>query len=241
MATHFLAIRTFADIRCLDPAPFVTACPEATKTAFPRARASSGGGVPLGQQRRAWPMTTTSIGESVSIPVTRGNKTNTAEQRALHQLYRAHGCMVYSRCRRLLRDRASAEDAVHETFLRVRAYLTSVSDESELVPLLCRIATNYCLKVLRKRNLQARLVDADIVPDSSPHHDEAVTRFHAKQALEHLPEQTRRVVLLTYAAGMTQDEVARSLGISRRTVVYRLSELRSCKKPKRRAVAACAL
>jgi len=149
--------------------------------------------------------------------------------------------MVYARCRRLLRDRASAEDALHETFLRVRPYLTSVSDESELVPLLCRIATNYCLKVLRRRNLQARLVDSEIMPDSSPNHDEPLTRFHAKQALEQLSEQTRRVVLLTYAAGMTQDEVARSLGISRRTVVYRLSELRACNKPKRRAPRAMAL
>jgi RNA polymerase sigma-70 factor (ECF subfamily) len=174
-------------------------------------------------------MTTTSITtrESSNRNVKRGNGNDSAEQRALHELYRAHGCMVYARCRRLLRDRALAEDALHETFLRVRPYLTSVGHESELVPLLCRIATNYCLKVLRRRTLQARFLDSDVLHVSSPGHDEALTRFHAKQALEHLPEQTRRVVLLTYAAGMTQDEVARSLGISRRTVVYRLSELRS--------------
>jgi RNA polymerase sigma factor (sigma-70 family) len=71
------------------------------------------------------------------------------------------------------------------------------------------------------------LQDVDLRAELAQSYDAALARFHAMQALEHLPEQTQRVAFLTYAAGMTQDEVARSLGISRRTVVYRLSELRS--------------
>jgi RNA polymerase sigma-70 factor, ECF subfamily len=150
-----------------------------------------------------------------------------AEHLAFNQLYRTYGTLIYARCRRLLRDRASAEDAAHETFLRVRPYLAQGSEASELLPLLYRIATNYCLKVLRSRSLQARLQDVDLRAELAQSYDAALARFHAMQALEHLPEQTQRVAFLTYAAGMTQDEVARSLGISRRTVVYRLSELRS--------------
>ena len=56
--------------------------------------------------------------------------------------------------------------------------------------------------------------------------DALLLRCSAKRALERLPEQTRRIAVLTYAVGMTQDEVARCLGVSRRTVVYRLNELR---------------
>jgi RNA polymerase sigma-70 factor (ECF subfamily) len=166
------------------------------------------------------------------------SRTNSAERLVLQRLYRTHGSLVYARCRRILRDRPSAEDAVHETFLRVRPYLANAASADDLLPLLCRIATNYCLKVLRRRSVQARLLDFNVAPESSEHQDAQLTRFQAKQALQHLPEQTRQVAVLTYAAGMTQDEVAQSLGISRRTVVYRLAELRSPTPAKRRPAAA---
>lgn len=148
---------------------------------------------------------------------------NTTERQTLHDLYRRHRPRVRARCRRLLRDSAAAEDATHEIFLRVRPYLGTTPDD-ELLALLYRIASNYCSKVLRHRSVCARYSAGALEPHQHP--DALLLRCSARRALEQLPEQTQRVAVLTYAAGMTQDEVAHCLGISRRTVVYRLSELR---------------
>ena len=55
------------------------------------------------------------------------------------------------RCRFLLHDDAEAEDATHETFLRVRGHLHRVATVREAVFFIYRVATNYCLTQLRSR------------------------------------------------------------------------------------------
>lgn len=150
------------------------------------------------------------------------------ERAMLERLYRAYGGTVFAHCRRLLGDRAAAEDAAHETFLRVRRYVTSTTTPAELLPLIYRIATNFCLKQIRDRKARARLHQLFSTTESDVEHP-LLDGLHALHSLRQLPEQTQRIAWLTYA-GMTQSEVAESLSISRRTVVYRLSELRSAQR-----------
>jgi RNA polymerase sigma-70 factor, ECF subfamily len=148
-----------------------------------------------------------------------------AARQRLQELYVAHAGAIHARCRRLLGDRASAEDAAQETFLRVRRYLDSGPAADDLLPLIHRIATNYCLKLLRNKAARARLLALGTAADPDVFHDPELVFCRARFALERLPGQTQRVAWLTYVAGMTQAEVARALGISRRTVVNRLGEL----------------
>jgi RNA polymerase sigma factor (sigma-70 family) len=46
--------------------------------------------------------------------------------------------------------------------------------------------------------------------------------------LQRLPKGARDVAHLTYVEGMRQQEVAEALGVSRRTVVNYLTQVRSC-------------
>src|SRR5258706_10009090 len=69
----------------------------------------------------------------------------------LTSLYRTYGPIIYARCSRLLGDRASAEDATQETFMRVLRHLDRAPDSAEALAWIYRIATNYCLNEIRDR------------------------------------------------------------------------------------------
>ena len=49
----------------------------------------------------------------------------------LEALYRRYGPAIFARCRKLLGDPASAEDATQETFLRIQRQLDRVPNDRE--------------------------------------------------------------------------------------------------------------
>ncbi len=81
-------------------------------------------------------------------------------ERDVQELYRRYGAVIYSRCHRILRNNAAAEDAAQETFLRVHRHLSSVPQAEEAVRWIYRIATNHCLNELRRERMRGRTVDA---------------------------------------------------------------------------------
>ncbi len=142
-------------------------------------------------------------------------------------MYAAHHRCVRAHCARLLRDVASAEDAVHEVFIRVGRYTGSWPAAGEIRPWLFRIATNYCLNELRSRGVRGRAPPQLLLPPGDPQESMAA-RHDALRLLERLPPRARSVALLTYVDGMLQHEVAEALGVSRRTVVSYLTRVREC-------------
>lgn len=145
---------------------------------------------------------------------------------ALHDLYLAYGGVIRGRCRRLLGDAAAAEDATHEVFLRAFRHRDRAPEGAEILPWLRRIATNYCLNEVRNRSVRARSLPEDC---DTRHPEESISaRSDAQRLLASLPDRLRDVAWLTYVDDMEQAETARALGISRRTVVNRIRELREC-------------
>jgi RNA polymerase sigma-70 factor, ECF subfamily len=145
----------------------------------------------------------------------------------LEQLYAAHGRALRSHCGRLLGDAASAEDALQEVFLRVRRFGGSVPRGHDARPWLFRIATNHCLNELRSRGVRAR-TPPQLVSMATPHlEDSLVARNDARRFLERLSPRARAIAWLTYVDGMLQQEVADALGVSRRTVVNYLNQVRA--------------
>lgn len=145
---------------------------------------------------------------------------------ALHDLYIAYGGVIRGRCRRLLGDAAAAEDATHEVFLRAFRHHDRAPEGAEILPWLRRIATNYCLNEVRNRSVRARPLPED---SDTRHPEESISaRSDARRLLASLPDRLRDVAWLTYVDDMEQAETARALGISRRTVVNRIRELREC-------------
>jgi RNA polymerase sigma-70 factor (ECF subfamily) len=137
------------------------------------------------------------------------------------RLYRQYGPVIYSRCRRLLRDETAAADATQETFVRVMKHLDKAPPEA--MGWIYRIATNHCLNQLRDRPVTVELPEN--LAAGSPENLLA-DRDQAARLLAALPEDLRDIAWLSYVDGLEQAEVAAALGISRRTVVNRLAELK---------------
>src|SRR6266852_2750752 len=139
----------------------------------------------------------------------------------LADLYRAYGPTIYTRCRRLLGDEAAAEDAVQETFMRVQRHLERAPDSREALAWIYRIATNYCLNELRNAKTRAEPVEELPEVPSGYTEELLLDRDLAARLIHRAPEKLRAVAWLHYVDGMAQEEVARVLGTSRRTVLYR--------------------
>jgi len=146
-----------------------------------------------------------------------------AEQRVA-ELYRKFGPAIYSRCRRLLRDDVAAEDATQEVFVRVMRHIESAPDETAALAWIYRISTNFCLNALRDRSRQAEPV-AELPEAPSEHPETALLdRDLAMRLVMRVPEKLRAPAVLYYVDGLEQEQVAKTLGISRRTVINRLGE-----------------
>jgi RNA polymerase sigma-70 factor (ECF subfamily) len=148
-------------------------------------------------------------------------------ERDLEQIYAAHGRPIFTHCLRLLGDAASAEDATQEVFLRVRRHSGRAPESDEMRPWLFRIATNHCLNELRSRGVRARTPPQLTGLVTSNLEDSLAAQNDARRFLERLPPRARAIAWLTYVDGMLQHEVAETLGVSRRTVVNYLSQVRT--------------
>jgi RNA polymerase sigma-70 factor, ECF subfamily len=145
----------------------------------------------------------------------------------LVELYRTYGGAVYARCRRILGDAQAAEDAAQETFIRVHRHLAQAPDADQALRWIYRIATNYCLNELRNRKLRPQLVEKIPEPVDGGSSDPFLNKELVRWLVFHVPEKVRTVAWLYHVDGLEQAELAELLGISRRTVVNRLSEFQA--------------
>jgi RNA polymerase sigma-70 factor (ECF subfamily) len=141
-------------------------------------------------------------------------------------LYRKFGGAIFSRCRRLLKDDALAEDATQEVFVRVLKHIESAPDDATALAWIYRISTNYCLNSIRDRARQAEPTAPEALPEGEGLSTEAALhdREAAMTLIRRAPAKLQDVAVLYYVDGLEQEQVASTLGISRRTVINRLQE-----------------
>jgi RNA polymerase sigma-70 factor (ECF subfamily) len=148
----------------------------------------------------------------------------TAEARVA-ALYRRYGPSIYSRCKRLLRNEAMAEDAVQEVFLKVYRHLDQAPDDQAAWGWICRISTNHCLDQMRRRRVRGDDTANENLEEPSHNPESAIQdRDLVMGMLHRAPEKLRAPALLYHVDGMEQAQIATVLQISRRTVINRLAE-----------------
>jgi RNA polymerase sigma-70 factor (ECF subfamily) len=139
---------------------------------------------------------------------------------ALYQLPLLRLCILY------LHDEELAKDAVQETFIKAYRNLDGFRAEASEKTWLTRIAVNTCKNVYRSgwfRHVD-RSVTLDMIAEkfASPNEeDNALT-----EAIMRLPRKLREAALLCWLQGMTYEEAADALGISRQAVGSRLNRAR---------------
>ena len=144
----------------------------------------------------------------------------------IEELYAKLGPVIYARCRRILKDRAAAEDATQEIFIKILKSVESIPSEDAMMPWIHRVTTNHCLNALRDARRRAEPMPSESMPEprDDDFEDSVVTKDFAEQLMARQPEELKAPVMLYHVKGMEQSKVASWLGISRRTVLYRLAE-----------------
>ena len=135
------------------------------------------------------------------------------------ELYRAHLRDVYSYAYYRVGNHHDAEDLTEQTFLQAYRHFERAQRESNgrpLRPWLIRIAHNLAANYYRDRSRrpQTQLEDAAIV--SAPHDTEDLVegRQELQDVLEgvsKLPDDRREALIMRFALGMDNREIARAL------------------------------
>ena len=139
-------------------------------------------------------------------------------------IYLRYGSVVYRRARTLLGDEQAAKDACQEVFLRLFRTLPDF-ERSSPVTWLYKVTTNHCLNVLRDEQRHRKLLEARAGAEPAAQSVGSVATL-----LRGFPAELQEIAVYYFVDEMSQDEIARVLGISQRTVSNRLSAFRGLAK-----------
>lgn len=128
--------------------------------------------------------------------------------------------------RSLVRNSTEADDLVQECLARAVARLRVWHEVRDLRAYLFTILNNVYLDTLAHRKRAGNVVPIDDAMATLACRPNQVARIEANElsdALERIPEEQRRIVLLVGIGGMKYHEIASMLGIPIGTVMSRLS------------------
>lgn len=147
-------------------------------------------------------------------------------QKAFAEIYRRYRQGLYTFCLRLLHSPQEAEDAVHETFVKLASGGASIAEPAALKSWLYRVARNEGLMGLRHGRERG---DADTVwEDETPLSlaEKSDTQTLVRAALDRLRSEYREVLLLREFEGMSYDQITEVTGDSPASVKSRLFRAR---------------
>lgn len=145
----------------------------------------------------------------------------------IDELYRSHGAWLERALRRRFGRAVTeiAEDLVQETYLRLGPRALAVAIRRPRA-FLMRIASNLALDHLRRRSLGERALSRLPLPQPpAPHQSaEPLAAFELHDVIFGLPEPLRDVFVLSRFGGLTYEEIAHHVGLSVKTVEWRMSK-----------------
>jgi RNA polymerase sigma-70 factor (ECF subfamily) len=140
--------------------------------------------------------------------------------REFERLYRDHLRDVYSYSYYRVGNHHDAEDLTEQAFLQAYRHFERARRESNgrpLRPWLIRIAHNLASNYHRDRARRPQRVLDESEPIAAPHGTERIVEGreqlkHVMASLEHLPDDRREALIMRFALGMDNREIARALG-----------------------------
>lgn len=143
----------------------------------------------------------------------------------LRELYERFAPMIHRRAMAILGRDADAWDVVQEVFERLLRSRADFRGEARPSTYVYRIATNAALNLLRGRVLREQSNGTSVAEGTT---DQSSTEAgNVLRALtRRLTERQLEVAALYLVDGLTQEEIAQVLGLSRKTVVREVQEIR---------------
>lgn len=149
---------------------------------------------------------------------------------------------AYGLAARILGDPDQARDAVQDGFLKAYGSLDRFEGRSGFYTWFYRLIFNLCID-MKRRDRSGRHVEWDDevardvasgggadpardLPEPAVELERGEIRDALSEAIESLPEEAKRTLLLREVDGLSYTEIARSLGIPKGTVMSRLHHAR---------------
>jgi RNA polymerase sigma-70 factor (ECF subfamily) len=150
------------------------------------------------------------------------------DSRSLGEIYTRYRVPLFRFCLRMLKDQARAEDAVHDTFVKLARQHMNIMRAAALKPWLFRVARNE-VYMMTRRATPMPLDEADGVLDPSTPHDilERADRDRLVHAmLDALRPEYREVLMLREFEELHYTEIAMVTGSTESAVKSRLFKAR---------------
>ena len=136
------------------------------------------------------------------------------------RLYSTHYQALVRLATLLVRDAATAEEVVQDAFVAMRGGWQRLGDAEKALAYLRQAVVNRSRSVLRHRTVAVGNPQ-QALPDTPAAGHGALGLLEqpaARAALAGLPERQREAIVLRYDAGLSEDEIAAAMGISRGAV-----------------------
>ena len=151
------------------------------------------------------------------------------DQRAMGELYDRHVATLFPIALRIVRDRAEAEDIVHDSFVAVSERATQyIAERGSVIAWLVTLVRNLSIDRTRRRDRRgvlAREVIAHeppaLVPDPESLTSDASEREKIRRALTTLPEAQRQTLEVAFFEGLSYPESAAREGVPLGTITSR--------------------
>lgn len=151
-------------------------------------------------------------------------------EQAFRQLFDTYRQKLYTYLLKMSDSKETAEDNVHDIFLKIWTNRSTLPDIQNLNAYLYRMAHNHAFNGLRKMATES-LVLAAIQQGGTAQPEEPDMSFGRKEvrrfiheAVTQLTPKQREVFLLSREFGLKQEEIAQRLGISILTVKAHLTD-----------------
>lgn len=149
------------------------------------------------------------------------------DRSAFDALYLKYAVKTEEFLYRMLKDHSEAEDITQDIFLKIWRNRTSIGAVDAFGPYLFRMARNAVYDRFDNRSVRenyarrASLLPEYELPDSAI--DSRDLLLLIRMVVEKMPEQRRRIFRMSREEGLSNDQIAEQLSISRRTVENQIS------------------
>ena len=131
----------------------------------------------------------------------------------LKELWQDHQQKLYVFLRSRISNECDAKDLLQEIFLKLQTRGVTVKDNRKLTAWLYQVARNAVVDYYRKRGKTVELPEEVPSAPKGKNNWELISRC-VRPFIEKLPKIYREVLLLSEIKGMSQQQVAKKLGIS---------------------------
>jgi RNA polymerase sigma-70 factor, ECF subfamily len=148
-------------------------------------------------------------------------------ERDFEAIYQEHYRKVFNLCAYLLNSHNAAEDAAHEVLMRAQRRIDTYDPTLPFSSWILKVASNYCVDILRRRGLENRLFGVDSSeslalssgkPGPLAQILSAEQGKTVRQALGSLPDKFRVPLVLAYYNEYSYDQIAAVMRMPRNTI-----------------------